>query len=203
MNKGNLYFIFSMVCLLISLQVGGQNLFFKDAGQNKKFRKSQQRVIKPVKYRSLKIDVVQFKKYIHTIPTEEKLENRNNAPVLTLIKPDGKRVSFRIWQSRVQEQTTNEAHNRVYTFTGQGIDDPYAVIRIDFGPGGFHAQVLTVNGDWFIDPYTPREKKFYISYYRADLPPREPRQPDGVENPPGNVKPVRSSPEPPASSGNN
>ncbi|HRF19826.1 MAG TPA: hypothetical protein PK977_16740, partial [Chitinophagaceae bacterium] len=55
------------------------------------------------------------------------------------------------------------------TFLGQGIDDPYATIRMDFGPNGFHAQVLTANGTYYIDPYARGEVGNYISYFRTDL----------------------------------
>ena len=88
---------------------------------------------------------------------------------MSLIKPDGSVARFRVWKSNVQEAGTPITDDYVHTFAGQGIDDLYATIRFDFSKYGFHAQILTPNGDYFIDPYARSETKKYISYFRVDL----------------------------------
>ena len=57
----------------------------------------------------------------------------------------------------------------IKTFAGQGIDDPYSTIRFDYNPYfGFHAQILSVKGDTYIDPYAKGDINFYSSYYTND-----------------------------------
>ena len=68
--------------------------------------------------------------------------------------PDGRMVRFRVWESSIQEPALEAKFPEIKTFAGHGIDDIYASIRFDIGPRGFHAQVLTINGSYYIDPYS-------------------------------------------------
>lgn len=83
--------------------------------------------------------------------------------------PDGKMAKFHVWESSIQEPGLEAKFPGIKTFVGQGVDDRYATIRLDYSPYGFHAQVLTVNGSFYIDPYARGEVNNYISYFRTDL----------------------------------
>ncbi|OGX91308.1 reprolysin-like metallopeptidase, partial [Hymenobacter coccineus] len=41
---------------------------------------------------------------------------------------------------------------QIQTYEAQGLDDPTATARLDVGPGGFHAQVLSAGRAYYIDP---------------------------------------------------
>ena len=84
--------------------------------------------------------------------------------------PDGRMASFRVWESSIQEPALEAKFPEIRTFAGQGIDDPYATIRFDYTPRGFHAQVLTPGNTYYIDPYAVGNTTDYISYFRRDNP---------------------------------
>jgi hypothetical protein len=58
----------------------------------------------------------------------------------------------------------------IKTYRGIGIDDPTASLRLDYTPLGFHAQVLSVNGSFYIDPYYLNDVSgAYVSYYKRNV----------------------------------
>ncbi len=156
--------------LVVSLSASAQNRFFTDAGENTTLSTTGQRVIVPQKFRTASLDVQQMRNFLWSLPSEETFRyNRSQAPILTLPKPDGTIARFKVWESSIQEPGLQAKFPEIRTFAGQGIDDPYATIRFDLTPSGFHAQVLTVNGSYYIDPYARGEIENYISYYRQYL----------------------------------
>lgn len=156
--------------LTVSLSLFAQNRFFTDAGENRTMQTTGQRVIIPQKFRTSSLDVLAMKNFLWSLPKEAAARaNRNQMPVIELPMPNGTTAKFRVWESSIQEPGLEAKFPDIKTFAGQGIDDPYATVRLDFGPNGFHAQVLTVNGSFYIDPYARGAVKDYITYFRTDL----------------------------------
>ncbi len=59
----------------------------------------------------------------------------------------------------------------IRTFMGHLAEDPSVTVAFDWTPAGFHAQVLSAEGPWYIDPYIPGES--YASYYKRDYRPEK------------------------------
>lgn len=153
----------------IASTVFAQPLFFSDVVENDISKKNAYRVIVPEKYRTTFLNAAALKNFLWSLPNETNLTNRNNAPVLVLPMPDGSMAKFRVWESPIMEAALAAKFPGIKTFTGQGIDDPYATIRFDFNPSfGFNAQILSVNGDVYIDPYSKNNDGNYISYFSKD-----------------------------------
>lgn len=161
--------ILVIFCLVLKGNLRAQQIFFTDL-QESSFERQGNRTIIPNKFRMLEADVTALKNFLWSLPAERNLLNRNLAPEISLPLPNGSIGRFRIWESSIQEPGLEAQFPEIRTFCGQGIDDPYATIRLDFNPYfGFHAQVLTIHGNFFIDPYSRNDIQHYISYYRSDL----------------------------------
>lgn len=162
--------VLSAVIILFSIgTASAQKNFFSVS--NESFIKAGvgNRVIIPQKYLTVSLEVESMKSFLSSLPAEKNVADRKTAPVLELPMPDGRIASFNVWESSIQEPALQARFPEIRTFAGQGINDPYATIRFDYTPRGFHAQVLTVNGTYYIDPYGMSDVRNYISYFRTDL----------------------------------
>jgi hypothetical protein len=162
-------FSLAILAMLISISTIAQKSFFSDISEAQAKASSGNRVIVPVKYRTVTLDDVAIKSFLWSLPSEKNVHNRKSTPILELPMPDGRVAKFNVWESSIQEPALEAKFPDIKTFLGQGIDDPYATIRFDYTPRGFHAQVLTLNGTYYIDPFSMNFDGAYISYYRTDL----------------------------------
>ena len=119
-------------------------------------------------YRALSLDRAALKARLATAPMEFTTAARTNPLILSLPSPAGGLARFAIQESPVVAPELAAKFPFVRTYKGQGIDDPAATIRLDLGRTGFHAQVLSPNGDWFIDPYYHLDQSVYASYFKRD-----------------------------------
>ncbi len=160
----------SFCVLLLSFTTAfSQNNFFRNAEENT-VKTAAKRVIIPEKYRVTQLDTTSIKSFFSILPSEAKLINRNTAPLIAIPMPDGNTASFRIWESAAMAPELAAAFPGIKTFTGQGVDDPTATIKIDWTEFGFHAMILSpVTGAVFIDPYDQKTITNYISYFKKDL----------------------------------
>jgi hypothetical protein len=97
-------------------------------------------------------------------------DNSRGAGSLTidLPAPDGSMMSFNVWESAVMAPELAAAFPEITTYAGQGIDNPAATIVFDVTPHGFHAQVLSPSGAWYIDPAAMGEDAMHESFFRSD-----------------------------------
>ena len=102
-------------------------------------------------------------------PRELTAAARSHPLVLSLPSPAGGFVRFAVQESPVVAPKLAARYPFIKTYSGQGIDDPAATIRFDLGRTGFHAQVLSPNGDWYIDPLDHLDQSAYVSYFARDL----------------------------------
>ena len=118
---------------------------------------------------------VNWSKLVATLvssPTTAAVQSGTSALQIALPSPSGVLQRFQIETSDVMSPGLAAQLPGVRTFRGVGIDDPTATIALDYTQLGFHASVLTSqgNGSWYIDPYFLDDANAtHMSYYRSDL----------------------------------
>ncbi len=163
------YLFFSLLVFGITLSANSQSTYFSKFKESEIIQTGLERKIIPTNYVVSKVDITLLRDFLWSLPHEKDVINtRNNAPILELPLPDGSVGHFRVWESSIQEPALEAKFPEIRTFAGQGIDDPYATIRFDLTPFGFHAQILSVNGNIYIDPYARGTNQYCISYYTKD-----------------------------------
>ncbi len=151
-----------------------QSTFFTDAPEPAFKTTTQKRAIIPTKYRTVKLNAAGLQSFLKLLPTEQKLTIRELAPVINLPMPDGTFARFRVWESSVMAPELAAANAGIKSFTGQGIDDPTATLKLDWTKFGLSAMILSsVTGAIFIDSYDKQTTTNYISYYKKDIQKKE------------------------------
>jgi subtilisin-like proprotein convertase family protein len=160
---------FAVLMVLITSASFGQQPFFNDFVGTPQARQGAVRQIVPEKFRLLQSSKEELRSFLQALPLEGNLINRMAAPVIALPMPNGSIARFRIWQTPVVETELARELPGIVTATGQGIDDPYATIKLDWTSFGFHAMIFSdINGTICIDPYDNLTSNYYISYFKKD-----------------------------------
>ena len=152
-----------------------QNNFWKDVLESKISAAARQRKIIPQHYRTVTLNTGKLTSFFKTIPAEFTEAAKKNKAIITLPMPDGSFTRFRLVQTSMMEPGLASQFPGIKTYGGQGIDDPYATIKIDWSERGFHAMILSpAGGSVYIDPFAQNTVINYISYYKKDLQPKKP-----------------------------
>jgi hypothetical protein len=96
----------------------------------------------------------------------------NRTPGLTIVLPlPGDRAEqFVIWETQVMHPDLAAKFPDIKTYTGRGVDDRTASVRLDTTPHGFHAMILSVHPAVFIDPVERGNTSLYVSHYQRNRP---------------------------------
>jgi hypothetical protein len=120
--------------------------------------------------RPLTLDVPGLRAALATAPLEG---HSGTALLVVLPLPDGTNAHFRVVEAPIMEPSLAAQFPTIKTYTGVGVEDPAASIRLDFTPGGFHAQVLSATtGSFYIDPVSRTDLSHYLSFWKRDMPGR-------------------------------
>lgn len=144
------------------------NAFWSDfTGAENKISISQNTL--PEKYRKLQLNLNGFRNLLSSAPFEHSVSAVNSPLIIELPSPDGKFQKFYVTEYSMMEQGLAVQYPEMKTYTVKGIDDPYAVGKIDFTIAGFHGMIKTPNGDYFIDPVSLQNTEIYMSFYKSDF----------------------------------
>jgi hypothetical protein len=136
-------------------------------------RSESPRYIKPLRSRLFELNPGQLLQEFAAAPEEQPAKLRTYGKIIQLPMPDGSTQRFAIASYHMMEPGLRNVWNFAKTFTGQGIDDPTATLKADFTQFGFHYQILSEKGSYYLDPVFHGDDRFYQVYDKADLDPRE------------------------------
>lgn len=161
---------------ILSFTLGKAQDFFSAISERSIKAESKNRTIEPEKFLTYTLDVAGMKNYFNSVPELKDNDLKDKAPIIVLPMPDGTKAKFRIWKSSVMAPELAQKFPQLITITGQGVDDQYATVKLDFTELGFHAQIRSlVTGDLYIDPYAKNNINNYIIYKKSDLIDKNPR----------------------------
>lgn len=89
--------------------------------------------------------------------------------VISVPRPDATLARFRVVESPIMEPGLAAEFPDFKTYRGVGIDNPADTIRFDWTLHGFRAQVLSPDGNYYIDPYFKGQTELYSSYFRSSV----------------------------------
>ncbi len=127
-----------------------------------------ERWIVPARYRTVALDSVALEGVLQAAPLEGSANAQAAETIFALPLPGGDYGRFRIEESPIMAPELAARYPEIRTFRGQGIDDPAAVARFDLTPAGFHAIVLSPQGEIYVDPYSRGDAVHYVSYFTRD-----------------------------------
>jgi hypothetical protein len=125
--------------------------------------------IKATKYKTLKVDLTLAKNYLQSVPKEFTAASIQNTHLLQLPMPDGTWADFDIEESPMMEAGLAAQFPDFKTYSGKGITDPSAYLKLSITEKGFHAMILSANGTIFIDPYSNQTTNLVMVYDKKRL----------------------------------
>ncbi|QIX62449.1 T9SS type A sorting domain-containing protein [Hymenobacter sp. BT18] len=105
-------------------------------------------------YRTVAVQLATMRQVLATAPSPDGPARRSAATVVSLPLPNGRAGRFKLTTVPVLPAGLAARYPQITTYSGQGLDDPTATVRLDLTPAGLHAQILSAEGTVYIDPAT-------------------------------------------------
>jgi hypothetical protein len=119
----------------------------------------------PAESRFLDVEIDDLRTILATAPLES-FDRPVQGLTLALPLPGGASAEFEVWEAPVMHPDLQARYPEIRTYRGRGIDDPYATVRLDATPAGFHAMVLSRQPTVFIDPVAFGDDRNHVTHYK-------------------------------------
>lgn len=123
----------------------------------------------PEKYRVFQLNQSELSRVLSAAPLEFSGASKENPVILTIPKPDGTLVRFRLEESPIMAPHIAAQFPNWKTYQGFGIDEPQTTARFDWTDTGFHGYVLASEGSFTIDPYQTDDLENYLVFYKHEF----------------------------------
>lgn len=169
MKKIFLFILFLSLCFQFNIEAQNDHNNFWKANQESKIFISGKRQIIPQKYATFNLINSNLNYKLFSAPQEINTPLSLSNCIINLPLPNGTIQKFKVVESPIMMPELSEAFPNIKTYSVKGIDDPYANGKLDLTEFGFHGMILSINGDFFIDPYCIGNTQDYIVYYTTDF----------------------------------
>src|SRR5262245_60477818 len=88
---------------------------------------------------------------------------------IALPNPAGEFDWFSVVETPIMAPELAAEFPEIHTYRGQGITNPTETLAFDVTPAGFHAQVLSPSGSYYIDPYYYLDDSLYAVYSSQNM----------------------------------
>ena len=163
--------IFTTICLvgsLIQLSAQGNSDKTWAPVSESGIPKTGVRQIIPQQYLTFRLNMADLKALLANAPNERTTQIHKSPCEISLPAPNGQLQKFKVVEAPIMHPDLAEQFPDIKTYSIKGLDDIYANGKIDVNEFGFHAMILSANGDFFIDPYCLQNTNDYITYYTAN-----------------------------------
>jgi subtilisin-like proprotein convertase family protein len=123
----------------------------------------------PEKFVAIQCNTNIIRQQLSVSPLEFTSGALNSNVTFKIPMPDGSTLSFKMVESMVMDPALALQFPTIKTFSGQGIEERDAILKVSISPNGFHAMILSPKGNVFIDPLEPGNPNDYILYFRNDF----------------------------------
>lgn len=129
-----------------------------------------ERRIVPEKYRAMRLNLNALQPVLASAPEAfSAASGPENLPIIEVPTPDGRLNRFQITETPVLAPALQAKYPGIRSYTGRGVVDGTAKIKLDVTPWGFHAMVTSAkHGAYFIDPMLHGNTEDYVVYFKKD-----------------------------------
>jgi len=132
---------------------------------------SKTRYALPEKYKGLTCNVNVIRQQLANAPMEFTQAAASSQTIFHIPMPNGESWSFKMTETQIMHPDLAALFPTIKTYSGQGIEHPDALLKVSISSIGFHAMIMSPNGNVFIDPWESGNTTDYILYYRNDFKP--------------------------------
>ena len=125
--------------------------------------------LSPSVYETWTLDIPALQGTLQECPFKASTGRQQAFQTIQLPAPGNGLQAFRIYEAPVMASALQAKYPGIRTFTGQSLDDPRLLLKMDIGPAGFHAMVFAPEGDWAIEPVQTGNLRDYMAFRKADL----------------------------------
>lgn len=122
--------------------------------------------LRAIDYELFSLDHDQLLQQLSNAPLEFSV-SADQQPQISIPRPDGQLDTFSFVASPIMAPELAAEFPEIQTFLGQDVNNPAARVRFDITPAGFHAQVLSPEGSYYVDPYYHLSNELYASYFAS------------------------------------